>query len=206
MMFSPYTYLIGWSSLNIWYYGVRYSKKASPSDLWVKYFTSSRHVSEFRKIHGEPDIIQVRKVFSSQKKAQEHEFKVLRRLKVTKSDKWLNRTDCASFPAYFGENSPRYGKVSCRLSGESNPMFGVKGELHPSFGKKHSDETKEKIRQKAIGRRASEETICKMRESKIGKKRQIVMCPHCGKEGGVNVMPRFHFDKCKFNHSSNDLL
>lgn len=31
----------------------------------------------------------------------------------------------------------------------------------------------------------------------MGKKKERVVCPHCGKEGGVNVMPRFHFDNCK---------
>lgn len=29
---QPYTYLIGWSKLNKWYYGVRYSKKCK----WIK--------------------------------------------------------------------------------------------------------------------------------------------------------------------------
>lgn len=31
-----------------------------------------------------------------------------------------------------------------------------------------------------------------------GKKRKIVMCPHCSKEGGEPAMKRYHFDKCKF--------
>jgi len=38
----PYTYLIGWSNLNTWYYGRRTSKNCHPSDLWQKYFTSSK--------------------------------------------------------------------------------------------------------------------------------------------------------------------
>lgn len=37
-----------------------------------------------------------------------------------------------------------------------------------TFGRKHSEETKEKIRQKALGRKASEETKRKMSESKKG--------------------------------------
>lgn len=31
-----YTYRIGWSKLNKHYYGVRYSKRSHPSDLWNK--------------------------------------------------------------------------------------------------------------------------------------------------------------------------
>jgi hypothetical protein len=36
----------------------------------------------------------------------------------------------------------------------------------------------------------------KIRESMKGP-RQIVKCPHCGKEGGSNTMQRWHFDNCK---------
>lgn len=46
---SCYTYLIGWSEYDIWYYGVRYAKGCNPADLWVKYFTSSKFVREFRE-------------------------------------------------------------------------------------------------------------------------------------------------------------
>lgn len=31
----------------------------------------------------------------------------------------------------------------------------------------------------------------------IGLKHNKVTCPHCGKIGGNNIMPRYHFDKCK---------
>jgi hypothetical protein len=41
---TPYTYLIGWSHLNKWYYGRRTAKGCHPSELWVKYFTSSKSV------------------------------------------------------------------------------------------------------------------------------------------------------------------
>ena len=43
------TYLIRWSHLNRWYYGVLYSRACHPSDLWVSYFTSSELVSAFRE-------------------------------------------------------------------------------------------------------------------------------------------------------------
>lgn len=38
-----------------------------------------------------------------------------------------------------------------------------------TFGRKHSEDTKEKIRQKAIGRKVSEETKKKMSETRLGK-------------------------------------
>lgn len=109
---KPYTYLIGWSSHNKWYYGVRYSKKCSPSDLWNTYFTSSKHVHKFREKHGEPDIIQIRRLFDNCDKALNWEQNVLKKMHVKSDNKWLNNA---------------IGK--------------------PSFsGKKHSEETKQKMR------------------------------------------------------------
>ena len=119
-----YTYLIGWSKLNKFYYGVRYSKKANPSELWVSYFTSSKHVKDFRKKHGEPDVIQVRKVFDEKKKAQLWEHKVLRRLNCAKSHKWLNKTDNMSI-----HYSEKY----------SNTEPGLQAALKAITNKKYSE-------------------------------------------------------------------
>ena len=89
-IYKPYTYLIGWSDHNKYYYGVRYAKDCHPSDLWSSYFTSSKYVKAFRKQHGEPDVIQVRKVFDHQKSALLWEEKVLRKMNVNNNDKFLN--------------------------------------------------------------------------------------------------------------------
>lgn len=89
----PFTYLIGWTKHNKWYYGVRYSKKCNPNSLWVSYFTSSKIVKMFREQNGEPDVIVVRKVFNCPKDAKNWEDKVLRRLKVDQNQKWLNQSN-----------------------------------------------------------------------------------------------------------------
>ena len=86
-----YTYLIGWSKHQKFYYGVRFAKNCHPSDLWVTYFTSSKHVKEFSYLNGPPDIIQIRKIFKDANKAREYEHKVLRRLKVNKKDKFMKK-------------------------------------------------------------------------------------------------------------------
>ncbi len=92
---TPYTYRIGWTKLNLWYYGVRYAKKCHPSDLWVKYFTSSNNVKRHRKIYGEPDIFEIRKVFDSIEKAQIWENNILNRIKY--DQKYLNSPASANF-------------------------------------------------------------------------------------------------------------
>lgn len=86
----PYTYLIGWSNHNKWYYGVRFAKNCHPNELWKSYFTSSKYVKDFRKLHGEPDIIEVRRTFQKADQAVLWEEKVLSKMKVLYKGNWLN--------------------------------------------------------------------------------------------------------------------
>lgn len=118
-----YTYLIGWKNHNKYYYGVRFSKKSDPSELWVSYFTSSKHVKSFSEKYGTPDIIQIRKLFEDSDKARIWESKVLSRMKVVDNDNWLNKTDNKSI----------------------DPILSMKGTLS-HIGKKRSEETKLKMR------------------------------------------------------------
>ncbi len=87
----PYTYLIGWTKINKYYYGVRYAKGCSPEDLWTSYFTSSKLVEDMRQLYGEPDVVRVRRVFDCREKAVLWEAKVLSRMRVLKESKWLNQ-------------------------------------------------------------------------------------------------------------------
>lgn len=91
----PFTYLIGWSGHDLWYYGVRYANKCNPLTLWTTYFTSSKRVNYLRSELGEPDIIQIRNVFSDPAKAREFEHKILKnkKLNVVKNKKWINASD-----------------------------------------------------------------------------------------------------------------
>lgn len=95
----PFTYLIGWSKHNIFYYGVRYKQGSTPEDLWTTYFTSSKQVQIFREKFGEPNIVTIRKVFNeyNQKLTKEecnkilnYEHKVLRRMRADVNPKFLN--------------------------------------------------------------------------------------------------------------------
>jgi len=92
-MTIPYTYLIGWSKHNKWYYGVRWAKNCRPEEMWKKYFTSSIYVKKFSEEFGPPDVIQIRKTFNTAKSARAWEHKVLVRMKVKHDDRWLNAND-----------------------------------------------------------------------------------------------------------------
>ena len=106
----PYTYLVGWSEINLYYYGVKYGANANPDTFWKNYFTSSKDVAEYRKIHGEPDVIQVRQIFSNPQDAIDWEIKVLTRVLSENNpnrDKWINK--CVHYLNYVG--TPESNKV-----------------------------------------------------------------------------------------------
>ena len=97
-MYKPYTYLIGWSKLGLYYYGVRFSQKCTPEDLWITYFTSSMYVKEYRKLYGEPDIKSIRKTFNNKNDAMCWESRVLKRIKAHTNPKFINKSNntCAN--------------------------------------------------------------------------------------------------------------
>jgi len=63
------------------------------------------------------------------------------------------------------------------------------GEKNPMFGKKiiFSDAHKENLSRALMGKESATK----------GRPRPKLTCPHCGLEGGVGSMGRWHFDRCK---------
>lgn len=140
-----YVYLIGWSKLNRYYIGSRYSKDCHPSDLWVRYFTSSNVVKLFRKQYGEPDIIQVRKTFlptysSGIPVARIYEATLLRRLDAGNPEniQFLN---------------------------------GCNGDNKNFYTTSHSDATRHKISVAAKGKKKTKKSRQRMSASKKGKRK-----------------------------------
>ncbi len=90
---KPYTYLIGWRTQDLWYYGSRHANTMSPEDdLWKEYFTSSKYVEEARLKFGEPDVRKVHRVFESAEAAHQFEYKFLKRVNAKSNPKWINQT------------------------------------------------------------------------------------------------------------------
>jgi len=143
---TPYTYLIGWRLHNKWYYGARYGAGCHPSDLWTKYFTSSRIVKRLRAKIGDPDVIQVRRTFKSHKDAILWEHKVLRRLKVSKKDMWINVSEGGKVFSIEkpeghqkGSKNSMYGKkrpdITFYNKTRANPLLGKKRPGHSELMK-----------------------------------------------------------------------
>jgi group I intron endonuclease len=73
-----------------------------------------------------------------------------------------------------------------------------KNNSSPFKGKSHTEEAKQKNREKHLGKRVSEETRSKMiASSSKGQMYPKTICPYCGKEGGGNAMAKWHFNNCK---------
>lgn len=110
MEFQPYAYLIGWTKLRKFYYGIQYGNKivvANPNNLWKTYFTSSSEVGLIREREGEPDLIEVRRIFTSALKAKQWEEKVIRRMRMVKSPLWLNKGNNGSFKNIIMDENQR---------------------------------------------------------------------------------------------------
>lgn len=118
-IYTPYTYFIKWSKTGMKYYGVRFAQNCHPSEFWIDYFTSSNYVSDYVKEHGEPDIKIIRKKFVDSTKARLWEHRVLKRLKVTSREDYLNKSDGKAIDTSVPEVRERM--INGMLEGNKTP-------------------------------------------------------------------------------------
>jgi hypothetical protein len=221
-IYIPYTYLIGWSEHNKYYYGVRYAMNCNPNDLWLSYFTSSKHVKEFRKNHGEPDILEVRKTFKDAKSAIRWEENVLKRMNVLHRSDFLNKNISGAIlltdemkelisktntgnKYWLGKKHTEETKIKMRRPKTEEEKKNM------SFSKqKNIEKTREVARkngmiaaEKSKGISPSKEIAKRRAEGKIGLKYTKVQCPYCNKLIANNTLKRWHGDNCKFNPKAN---
>lgn len=95
--------------------------------------------------------------------------------------------------------------------GASNPSAEVREKQgRPSRGKKKSMATRKKMSAWQIGKKLSQDTKDKIGAANRGpnlllrRPKPKVTCPHCGLEGGLNSMVRWHFDNCRNLAKSSD--
>lgn len=96
-----YTYVLRWTQHGKSYYGARWSKNARPDDLCTTYFSSSETVKQFIEKNGLPDVVQVRRLFSSYEDVIQWEYRVLTKLKANKSEHWLNKCNGSPTPGFY---------------------------------------------------------------------------------------------------------
>jgi hypothetical protein len=129
------------------------------------------------------------------------------REKLSKSSKgriFTEETKLKISSSKKGKSRSLEARKSISLARLQSKNEKIRGPKHPNFGKKHSEESLEKMRNVKIGKNNpmynknhSEESKKKISE---GKKipHKIVICPHCNKEGGWNNMKRYHMENCKY--------
>ena len=128
---TPYTYLIGWKEFDTWYYGVRYADNSHPDDFWILYKTSSKYVQRFISEHGEPDVKEIRKVFSNKSDARNWEEKVLTKLNILGKSNWLNRANNGSFKGIIMDVEIRDSIRTARLKNKKPPQRVIhNGTIH----------------------------------------------------------------------------
>lgn len=168
-MHQPFTYLIKHIPTGKVYYGLRYAKKCHPSDLWTTYFTSSYDVQKLIERDGKGAFLfEIRRIFTDTKKAIEWEKRVLRRMKVIRREDFINRNIPGSSMFAHSEETkikmrkPKPVGFSEKLKGNKHATVSkgipktkehaeniskgkkgkapFRGEDHPRYGKKKSEE------------------------------------------------------------------
>jgi hypothetical protein len=101
-----------------------------------------------------------------------------------------NRGKKASEETRKKQSLAKLGKKGYLHTPEAKEKIGAakRGSNHPSYGKPLTDEHKQKLR-----------------DAFVGKKKSLVTCPHCGKEGGGGAMIRHHYNNCKQKEEQNEL-
>lgn len=181
--YTPFTYLLKFKPTGQLYYGVRFAKKCNPSELWTTYFTSSRVIKNLIAKYGRNAFdIEIRKTFETKDQAVLWESRVLKKIDAATNSGWLNKSNGDSKFRACGEFTELHKqKISNALSGRVLPdavKQKLKGRKSPKamLGKKHSEETKQKMSKSAIGRIGywdgkirSDDTKQKMSEAKLGR-------------------------------------
>lgn len=168
-MTVPYTYVLTHKPSGKKYYGVRFKKNCHPSDLWNKYFSSSKIVHRLIEQDGIDSFdFEIRQTFSSKDKAIEWELKVIQKLKLHNNVNWLNMS-----VGKAQSNSTSFGMLGKFCSEETKRKIGEAqlGSKNHMFGKTHSPESRKKISEGNLGRKHSDETKKKL--SNIMKGRDV---------------------------------
>ena len=166
-MTTPFTYLIGWSNLDRWYIGARWAKGCSPSDLWARYFTSSKRVKEFTKINGAPDVIEIDRTFEKKKDAIGREIFLLQMNRAVERSCFLNK----AIGGAFDPSDPDIARaISKALTGKKQTPEVIEKRAAHKRGKPHSARHAKRISEALSGVKLSQAHRDAIRAAKFGNR------------------------------------
>lgn len=105
---QPFTYIVGWTTHNIYYVGVRYAKGCSPEDLGTTYFTSSKVIKPLWA-KEEPDFKCIYP-FETREEALAFEETLQREFNVLKSKQFANKAIRGKYFRSYGSHTEQTKK------------------------------------------------------------------------------------------------
>jgi hypothetical protein len=158
-------------------------------------------------MHGDPDVIVVRQRFGSVDKARAWETKVLKRLGVIHSERWLNKTDNEAFSPESAERG-RNNRDRIKIGKNTKEWYAAlsdseKQKIRDAKRNGMINKTEEARKRQSEGIRKYQQAawadplLKEKRSASMRKPRAKVTCPHCGKVGGGGAMRQYHMDNCK---------
>lgn len=156
-----YVYRITNTAVKKHYYGKRSSKYPPNQDLGVRYFSSSKDKEFIEAQHSTPEIFRYKvvKICTSNEEAVSLEIKLHNKFNVGNNTHFYNRAK---------QTTTKFDTTGCKLSDEH------KKRCSP-LGRKMTQQTKDKIRAKAIERLKNPEERLKISKGVIGKKRSLAV-------------------------------
>lgn len=156
-----YTYYLFHKPTSKHYYGAKYQKdNCNPNDFWKTYFTSSSLVHNLITDYGFDSFeYSIRKIFNTAEDAIKWESKFLKKVNAQNNPSWLNRHNGSN--GFIGPHI---------LTEETKQLISSKIK-----GIKRSEETKQKIREKAFEReKIKRESGWKMPLDSIKKSKKTI--------------------------------
>lgn len=203
----PYTYVLRCPNGKR-YYGVRFARNCSPSDLWTTYFTSSSEIKKLIEVHGADRFsFKIRRVFVSVKAARAWETKVLKRLHVPNNPRWANKTNNAAIDPVAAihsgddnwtrktENRQRMLEVLPKNLGTY--LDGKSGSSNPNYGNKLSESNKRIIATANSWRKHTDEhKKNRLAAAKRKNRNPIVSCVACRRVTRNNLLSQHSRTNC----------
>lgn len=199
----PFTYILKFKLTNQYYYGVRWARGCSPSELWNTYFSSSVHIKNLIKKYGKDSFqAKVSRTFSNKDEAIKHERRFLEKVKASTNGAFINKRN--NMPDFSARGLMLIYHSGCNIQTWHDPSLPIplgwaKGRLNEVWnkGKKNVQIPWNK------GKSIKPTGPCSnSRRSNISKGRKLtkkINCEHCKKEIDPSNYKRFHGNRCKLN-------